>query len=321
MSWRNDTGAALLTTLMIVAALSAISVAAIAEMQRNTRISANVASSSQAQWFAIGAEAYALLTAEDLVSGKLPRTALAGPPQTATFPLDNGLMRVAVRDGSTCINLNGVVVGAGDIFERDEAGARQLETLMEMQGLPEGRAAELVATLVAWIDTSGGSVGADDAPYAQANPPYMTGREPLAELSEVRALRGFTPEVVGKLRPWVCALPQVGGSKINLNALAPEQALLVVAASEGRIDLRKAKDLIARRPLAGWQSIGEAFADPALASLQLPESTLSSFVLDTRYLAIDVLVTHGDAEVAMSGLLARRGSGFVTAARRWTEDT
>lgn len=321
MNWRNDTGAALLTTLMIVAALSAISVAAIADMQRNNRISANAGSTSQAQWFAIGAEAFARLTAQDLVTGALPRTALAGPPRTATFPLDNGLMRVAVRDGSTCINLNGVVSGAGDIFERDEAGVRQLETLMEMQGLPKGRATELVETLVAWIDTNGGAVGPDDAPYTQASPPYLTAREPLAELSEIRALRGFTPEVVGKLRPWACALPQVGGSKINLNALTPEQALLIVAASEGRIDLRRAKDLIARRPPAGWQSIGEVFADPALVALQLPDATLSSFVLDTRYLAIDVLVTHDDAEVVMSGLLVKRGSTFVVAARRWTEDT
>ncbi|MDP3492652.1 MAG: type II secretion system minor pseudopilin GspK [Hyphomonadaceae bacterium] len=321
MKWRDDAGAALLTTLIIVAALSAISVAAIADMQRSSRVSANASSVSQGQWYAIGAEAFALITAEDLVSGVLPRTALAGPPRTATFPLDNGIMRVAVRDGSTCINLNGVVAGAGDIFEREETGAAQLAALMESQGIPGGRAAELIDALVAWIDTDGGSIGSDDAPYAQANPPYLTGREPLAELSEARAIRGFTPEIMDRLRPWACALPQVGKSRINLNALTAQQAPVLVAASEGRIDLRQAQEMIRRRPAAGWQSIGEAFADPAMTTLQLPEEVISSFTLDTRFLAIDVLVTHGDAEVAMSGLLVRSGSGFVTAARRWTEDT
>jgi general secretion pathway protein K len=321
MKARDESGAALLTTLMIVAALSAISVSVLADMRRSGRISANATSIAQAQWYAIGAEAFARVTAEDLVSGALPRTSLAGPPRTATFPLDNGLMQVAVRDGSTCINLNSVVAGAGDIYERDETGASQLRTMMKLQDIPGGRAAELVDTLVAWIDTAGGSVGADDGPYAQVDPPYITGREPLAEVSELRAIRGFTPEIVRKLRPWVCALPHVGPSRINLNALVPEQAPLLVAISEGRISNRQATDLIKRRPPMGWQSIGEVFADPGLAALALPETVIASFALETRYLAIDALVTHGEAEVVMSELMMRSGSGFVTAARRWSEDT
>jgi general secretion pathway protein K len=264
----NETGAALLTTLMIVAALSAISVSVLADIRRSGRISANATSIAQAQWYAIGAEAFARVTAEDLVSGALPRTSLAGPPQTATFPLDNGLMQVAVRDGSTCINLNSVVAGAGDIYERDETGASQLRTMMELQDI-----------------------------------------------------RGFTPEIVRKLRPWVCALPQVGPSRINLNALVPEQAPLLVAISEGRISAEQAKDLIRKRPQLGWQSIGEVFADPKMSALELPETVMPSFALETRFLAIDVLVTHGEAEVAMSELMMRSGAGFVTAARRWSEDT
>lgn len=321
MNRRDESGAALLTTLMIVAALSAISVSVLADMRRSGRVSANATSIAQAQWYAIGAEAFAQVTAEDLISGVMPRTALAGPPRTATFPLDNGLMQVAVRDGSTCINLNSVVAGAGDVYERDETGAAQLRTMMELQGIPGGRAAELVDTLVAWIDTGGGSVGADDGPYAQVDPPYLTGREPLAELSELRAVRGYTPEIIRKLRPWVCALPQVGPSRINLNALVPEQAPLLAAISEGRISVEQARDLIKRRPAMGWQSIGEVFADPRLSALGLPETVMASFALETRFLAIDVVVTHGEAEVVMSELMMRGNSGFVTAARRWSEDT
>lgn len=317
----DESGAALLTTLMIVAALSAISVSVLADMRRSGRISANATSIAQAQWYAIGAEAFARVTAEDLVSGAMPRTALAGPPRTAAFPLDNGLMQVAVRDGSTCINVNSVVAGAGDIYERDETGASQLRTMMELQGIPGGRADELVDALAAWIDTAGGSIGADDGPYAQVDPPYMTGREPLAEISELRAVRGFTPEIIGKIRPWVCALPHLGPSKINLNALVPEQAPLLTAISEGKIGVEMARDLIKRRPASGWQSVGEVFADPRLSALVLPESVMTSFALETRFLEIDVLVTHGEAEVVMSELMVRGNAGFVTAARRWSEDT
>src|SRR5690606_4661220 len=130
------------------------------------RLSANVQSTAQAQWYAVGAEAFARLTAESLASGKLPLTTLSSGPQTAAFPLDHGIMQVSVRDASTCINANSVVSGAGDIFERDETGVRQVIALMSMQGLSSGQATDLTDALVGWIDTGGGSVGADDAPYA-----------------------------------------------------------------------------------------------------------------------------------------------------------
>lgn len=317
----RDAGAALLTTLIIVAGLAAISVAVLADMRRSQRLAANAQSTAQAQWYAIGAEAFARLTAEDLVSGALPRTALAGPPRTAAFPLDHGLMQVAVRDATTCINANSVVSGAGDIFERDETGAKQVMALMAMQGLTSGQSAALIDSLVGWIDTGGGAVGADDTPYAGMDPPYLTGGEPLAEISELRAIRGFTPEVLAKLRPWLCVLPYTGPSRINLNALAEEQAPVLVAATDRKLSPSAARDLIRRRPLNGWQSLGEAFADPAIASLGLDERALSAFTLDTRALAIDVIVTHADAEVAMTELMVRGGQGFITAARRWTEDT
>jgi general secretion pathway protein K len=319
--WTRDTGAALLTTLMIVAALSAISVSVLTDMRRDQRLAANAASVAQAQWYAVGADAFARITADDLISGALPRTALAGPPRIGVFPLDAGMMRISVRDASVCINVNGVVSGAGEIYERNETGAKQLAAIMEQQGIPASRANELVGEIVGWIDTGGGSLGADDAPYSRLDPAYLTGAEPLAEISELRAIRGFSPDVIAKLRPWICALPQVGPSRINLNAMTPEQAGILVAATLGKVTQVQAVNLLRRRPPQGWQSIGEVFADPALGALDLPQDALAAFTLDTRVIAIDALVTHRDAEVAMSELMLLSGGRFVTAARRWTEET
>lgn len=321
MRWSRDKGAALLTTLVIVAALSAVSVAVLADMRRGQRLSANMQSVSQAQWYAIGSDAYARVMAEGLISGELPRTALAGPPRVAAFPLDHGLMQVAVSDGSACINLNSVVSGAGDIFERDETGAEQVATLMKLSGIPSSKIDGLVDAIVSWIDTGGGRVGSDDAPYSGRRPPYLTSREPLSEFSELRAIEGFTPDIVAKLRPLSCVLPQTGPSPVNLNALSVEQAPILVALSLGKLSAAEARKVLERRPLAGWQSLGEAFMDPALAALALPERAISELRLDTRYLAVDVLVIHGDAEVAMSELMARQGAGFVTVSRRWSRDT
>lgn len=320
MRWREETGAALLTTLVIVAALSAVAVSALADMRRDQRLSSNAQSTAQAQWFAIGAEGYARVMADDLVSGALPRTALAGPPRTGIFPLDRGVMQVAVRDASTCINANSVVSGAGDVYERDDVGVAQVTALMEIQGLSPAKASDLVEALVAWIDTGGGAVGADDADYASLAPPYLTASEPLAEFSELRAIRGFTADVLAELKPWLCVLPAVGPSRINLNAVAPEQAPVLVAMSGGKLTQSQARDLLRRRPAAGWQSLGEALSDPSLAAAAIDQRALQALTLDTQFVAIDVVVTHADAEATLSGLMVRGGNGFVTAARRWTED-
>lgn len=319
--WPREAGAALLTTLIIVAALSAISVSVLTDMRRDQRLAANAVSVAQAQWYAVGADAFARVTADDLVSGALPRTALAGPPRVGVFPLDAGMMQISVRDASVCINVNGVVSGAGEIYERNAIGAEQLVGAMELQGIPASRANELVGAIVAWIDTGGGSIGADDAPYAQLDPPYLTGAEPLAELSELRAIRGFSPDVIAKLKPLICALPHVGPSRINLNAMTVEQAPILVAATLRKMTQAQAVDLLKRRPSQGWQSLGEVFANPTLAALDLPREALAAFTLDTRAIAIDALVTHHDAEVAMSELMVLNGGRFVTAARRWTQDT
>jgi general secretion pathway protein K len=320
MTWTQDRGAALLTTLIVVAGLSAIAVSALADMRRDQRLAANAQSTAQAQWFAIGAEGYARVMAEDLVSGALPRTALAGPPRTGTFPLDQGMMKVAVRDASTCINANSVVSGAGDIYLRDEAGVGQVVALMQMQGLSRAKADALTDALVSWIDTGGGAIGVDDSDYSSRTPPYLTGGEPLAEFSELRAIRGFTADVLAELQPWLCVLPAVGPSRINLNALAPEQVPVLVAMSGGKLTQSQARDLLRRRPAAGWQSLGEALSDPAVAAAAIDQRTLQALTLDTQFVAIDVVVTHADAEATLSGLMVRGGNGFVTAARRWTED-
>lgn len=320
MKWSRESGAALLTTMVVVAALSAVAVAVLADIRRGQQLSANMQNVSQAQWFAIGADAYARVMAERLTSGELPRTALAGPPRIAAFPLDRGMMQVAVSDGSACINLNSVVSGAGDIFERDDVGADQVVALMKLAGIAPGVAENLVSALVDWIDTGGGRVGSDDAPYSRKQPPYLTGGEPLAEFSELRAITGFTPEILARLRPFACVLPQTGPSPVNINALSPERAQVLAALGAGKLSVAQAQKVLARRPPSGWQSLGEAFTDPDLAAAALPERAVAALRLDTRYLAIDVLVLHDDAEVVMSELMARQGSGFVTVSRRWSRD-
>ena len=87
----SQSGAALLPALVIVAALASLAALMMETMRRTQRLDANLSSQMQAQWLAIGADAYARSSAQRLErSGELTALLAAGPLQAA-FPLDQGL--------------------------------------------------------------------------------------------------------------------------------------------------------------------------------------------------------------------------------------
>lgn len=316
----SERGAALLVVLMMVAGMSAVAVGVLDSMRRSQRLWSNAATQAQAQWHALGADAYARVVAADLQDDQARYAFLAGD-QTAAFPLDDGMMALRVRDGGACFNLNSVVEGAGDIYQRNESGAAQLRTLMTAINIPDRQASELVNDLVAWIDTGGGDTpDRDDTPYLNRQPPYLTGAQPLAEVSELRAIRGFTPEIVARLRPYVCALPEAGLTKLNVNALTPEHAPLLTAITEGAINVSVARNVIEARPKQGWPNAAAFWTSPRLATIQPPESALSQIAIQPTYMELIVDVTHGDATATLTQLMRRNGSRLTTTSRRWNVD-
>lgn len=322
MKSSGENGVALLTVLLIVLALSGISVTVLEDMRRSGRLEANAASTTQAQWYAIGADAYVRDLAARMRNGSGVK-ALPGGEFSTVLPLDHGAMEIRIASASTCINLNGAVAGAGDIYQRHEAGAADLDHLIRAEGFAEGQALELTQALVDWIDTDDGARGAgrDDLPYLGQSPGYMTGREPLAEVSELAAIQGFSGDVYRKLSAHVCAHPSVGPSQVDINALVPDDAPVLVALLRGAITDATARRLVASRPAQGWASVEDFWASPLLASVEIPESARSRLSLEPDYLDLTVRIRHLDAEVVMTELLAWRRGRFVTASRRWSVES
>ncbi len=318
MKSSGEAGVALLTVLLIVLALSGIAVTVLEDMRRGQRLESNAASLAQAQWYAIGADAYV----RDLAARVRSSAGTTAAGRTMVFPLDNGAMDIRIEDGSDCINLNGVVAGAGNIYQRHETGAADLEFLMRATGMPAGPSGELTQALVDWIDTDDGSrgVGPDDFEYMGLSPGYLTAREPLSEVSELRAVAGFSSAIYEDLLPFVCAHPSVGPSLLNINGLTADHAPLLVALLRGAITDATARRIISTRPADGWASVGDFWTSPLLAGVDVPEEARSRLSLEPDYLNLTVRVTHLDAEVAMNEMLAWRGGRFVTASRRWSEN-
>jgi len=319
----REEGAALLTVMLLVAVMSALAVAVLDDIRFGLRRTANAQAVGQAQWYAIGAEALARARLARLIQADPQRTSLAGDwnGRVLSFPIDDGVIRARVSDGGACFNLNSVVEGVPEQWSRRTTGIAQFVALGQALGLADAGA--LSEALADWIDSDGGrsTTGAEDDAYSEGARPYRTGGTLLAETSELRAIRGFTPAVYARLRPYVCALPTAALSPINVNTLAPEKAVLLTAVTGGGLAPEAARRVIAVRPTGGWADVDAFWALPAMAAQTPSNELLGQLSVRTRYFDLRAEVDYAGANVVMSSLIEQpMGGPSRLVARRWTPD-
>lgn len=321
----SERGAALLAVLLLVAVMAGLSVLAVDRLRLSTSLAANGAALDQARAFAIGAENLVLVRVSDLASPQMPKTTLAGGwnGKVTRMPLPNGLATVRVRDGGNCFNLNSVAEGVlPTSLKPRETGAIQFVALMKLLGIAEADARKVAAGLADWLDadTIPNPDGAEDDAYAQAPIPYRTANTFLAEVSELRAVAGVTPEIYGILRPWLCALPTSDLSPINVNTLAPEQAPLVAMLIPNQLDIARARTILAQRPADGWDSLAAFWREPALSALNPTMEVQGQPKLKTRWFALELDVALGGAQVSETALVDGGLSPARLVFRRWGND-
>src|SRR5690606_33594577 len=107
-----------------------------------------------------------------------------------------------------------------------------------------------------WLDPDGEATfpdGAEDAVYADAEPPYRTPNSIITTPSELMAISAFDPESYAVLAPYVTALPI--GTSLNVNT-APD---VVLASLSDDIDLAGAQALLEERGQADFPDIDSTF--------------------------------------------------------------
>lgn len=301
-------GAALLAVLLLVAVMAALSVVALEKMRLSTRLSANGAAIEQARALAYGAEALVTARITRLNALDPARTTLQGGwnGRVERLPLPNGFATARISDGGNCFNLNSVA--EGEIPTRltaRETGIIQFAALMRLLGIEPVRAGQVSAALADWVD--GDTVprpgGAEDETYQQAPTPYRAANTLLADVSELRAVAGVTPELYARLRPWVCALPTTALSPINVNTLSPDQAPLVAMLIPDGLDPARARSVLQNRPADGFRSLDLFWKEFALVGLTPMMEVQQQPQLRTRWFRLDLDVELGGAQVNETALI------------------
>ena len=317
-------GMALLTVLLLVAVMAAVAVAVLDDVRFSVRRAVNAESGAQAQWYADGAETLARQRISRLAAQDPARTSLA-PDWTQValdLPVEGGGLTITVRDGQACFNLNSIVGWTGDRLAGRPEAAAQLMILGQAVGIDARRMEIIVDSLIDWMDTdtTARPNGAEDGAYTGLARPYLTGGVPVAEVSELRTVRGVDRASYGRLRPHLCALP-IDRTIININMLRVEDAPLLVMLTDSGLDLAAARAIIATRPAAGWSDVGSFWQQPGLGALPRPAGAREQTTVRSDYFSVRIDVEYGDVEVVRTALIeARPGGRTRTVIRRWTAE-
>jgi general secretion pathway protein K len=265
MMWRlkKESGFALILTLVVTALMVAIVVEMIHQVYVDVSISRGFRDGQQAS---ILAESGATGGAQLLQQG------LSGQSYTALSDLwatpikledEAGSLEITISEESGKININGLVQGNGEYETFTLAALQRLGTRLQLQG-------DVWGTVADWIDVNDlpRSGGAETSYYRTLKPAYDARNGKLMTLTELSLVKGVTPELFGKLRPYITIFSDQTGSPlstININT-APKE---ILAALDDRIDDRMAERILEERRLQPFKSTAELSRIPGLDTIAI----------------------------------------------------
>jgi general secretion pathway protein K len=247
----NESGFALILTLVVTALMVAVVVEMIHQVYVDTSLSRGFRDGQQASLLAESGAKGAATLLQTMLSGR-SYTSLSD--QWATpLKLDDeaGSLEITISDESGKINVNGLVDSNGQFNPFTEAALRRLGTKLKLQG-------DIWSAVADWLDSDDlpRSGGAETPYYRTLNPAYSARNGKLMTLTEMTLIKGITPEILGKLRPYLTLYPDAAGSPVstvNINTASKE----VLTALDNRIDDRTAERIMAERTLQPFKTTAE----------------------------------------------------------------
>ncbi len=320
----KERGAALLSVLLLVAVMAVIAAMMLDRVSIATRLAANGQAMTQARLIAYAAETVAIEQVKELVEADAARTVDNAGLLTREFtlPFDNGTATARMQDAGNCFNVNSVVAGQDGQYSLRPLGRQQFIGLALTLEISEGEAGAMADALVDWIDSDQMPQpnGAEDQHYRGLETPYATADKPVADITELRALRHMTADHYDRLRPWLCALPTTDLSPLNVNTLRVDQARLLTMLNPAMISIDRARSVLAARPAMGWSSTVD-FWRPFAAQGQILGPEIEQQVqLKSRWFLLAMRIRSGSAELEERALIDAQLTPARLVHRSWGED-
>lgn len=346
MSRAGQRGVALITILIIVALVALIATTMASNVYLQMNRTGNQLDADQAQEYARGAEEFAIqILKKSFEKDGGDRVHLKQPwaVKGMAFPIDGGVLTGEITDLKACFNLNSLLAApaAGDgknpapppqpgqgedmgsIGQALNPGQKVFRSLIRQLSLDtETSADNLMEALTDWIDPDQnpfGPGGAEDVNYTGLAIPYRTADQPLASITELRAIQGFTPKVYDRLRPYVCVLPDVDSFAINVNTVPEDRPeLLMMMFKDNTLTAGNAREFLQKRGDKGYDQaqIDSSSLLPPKEQRRVP----NGLVAKSDYFQITARAVVGQGEARLVSIVKKDGNTYRVLARSFGEE-
>ncbi|MCO6413704.1 MAG: type II secretion system minor pseudopilin GspK [Thiogranum sp.] len=299
MTRDRQRGVALITALLVVSLATVAATGMATRQQLDIRRTANLLHSEQAWAYVTGAESWArVVLARDLVDSKIDTLAEDWSTQPPASLVEGGAVIGRILDMQARFNLNSLVVGGTP----NAPAIAQYKRLLSLLDLEEA----LADYLVDWMDADINARfpdGAEDEAYLLLNPPYRAANQPLADISELRLVKGYDAQVIarlmgeGKVDPLVTALPDA--TAINVNTAGP----VVLASLAQGLTLQDGEKLVEARGDKGFENVNEFLKEPLLSGSNQPDAALVS--VSSQWFQVVSQADIGQGRARLASLIQR----------------
>ena len=300
---RYQHGVALITALLVVALATIAAVAMATRQQMDIRRTGSLLHGEQAYSYVLGAESWAqVVLARDLRESGIDTLEEDWSTQPPVSFVEGGAIFGRIIDLQGRFNVNNLV--AGGVPDKDAID--RFTRLLRLLELDE----TLAAALVDWIDENIDvrfPDGAEDETYMLLDTPYRAANQPLADISELRLVKGYSAEVIEKLRPFIVALPEV--TPVNVNTASAE-VLSTVAEDLSTSDGEK---LVEARGEEGFESVDSFTQDPTLNAKDVTKASLS---VTSQWFLMVSEADIGQGRARLASLIQRDTRGVLVVRRQ-----
>lgn len=286
---RKQSGTAIIVALFVTALVAAASVAMIDYLRIDTRRTELLLNNMQATQLAEGAIDFALdQLRNNFKAQEANKLADKLPMHLPVSTMSGMTIRSTIYDAQSKLNLNSL---------SDPLIPPMFERLIHTvsPGTSAEDAKKISHATLLWI-SKGANSNDYDAYYGGLNPPYRTAHQPMISVSELRLVKGVSPELFNKLAPYITALPEE--TAINLNT-APIP--LLMAMNPG-MNLDTAKEIAALRiahPITSTDSLSKI---AVVKSSPFAQNTITT---TSEYFLVATHVTKEDQDTVIYTMIHR----------------
>ena len=295
-------GAAVILALLTVALVAGLAAASVGDLGVAMDQVTGRHDQAQARQLARGAVDWARnVLAEDARSSSVDHLGEAWATKVPPTPVEEGEVSGELQELSGRLNLNNLVRadGSSGSTSADIVEVEQFQRLLGLLGTGQSEAGSLTTALLDWLDSDDTPRlpgGAESTWYGAQTPPRRAANAPLVAVSELLQVRGFTPQLVARLTPFVATLPV--GSTVNVNT-APAEVLAAVVPG---LSLDAARVLVVQRSRAWFKDLADFKA--RLPSQEL-QPDITRLATTSRHFLATGRARFGVSMVRMEVLLDR----------------